>query len=543
MPPDSMQYRPLGRTGLSVSAVGFGTAQLRRVSPTQAIDTLLRGFDLGVNIVHTAPDYEGAEDLVATAVARTNRRVIVASNAYDVRGNATGHVGHFERLFEATCQKLRTGRLDLFGIASVEDREACGENVWGRRGMVEFLQRMKARGRLQATFCTTHGRPEFARKLIESGAFDAVMLAYNDLGFHSLTLHPPEGWHFEDVHRTGSELFPLCAQRGIGLMVMLPLAGGLLVPSKAFPPDDGVAIAAAPVRAGDALRSILSHAAVSCVLPGTASVEEAEENAAAGSAAVPMPPPAGQAMATTVASLRSSLCSRCGQCEPTCSRGLKISWLFRAGYMSLYPSSPYETWEEVEYFRLHPALRAVCADCDNQTCRCPSGLQIPSELVSIHDRMLVRLHDGRVQPPPDRRLPEVGGALLAARLVTREFPMSQAGSGGLVTCRVQVENRGRLRWRPPRRGFGVRLVVLADGQPPVAVPVRSLVHRGERCHFVFDLASPPDPPPLRVRLRLQYGFRGRPAGWSLGLWSLELWSGEVWLGGVWSGKVGSGGDA
>ena len=38
--------------------------------PDAAIDTLLSGFDLGVNLVHTAPDYEGAEDLVAEAVAR-----------------------------------------------------------------------------------------------------------------------------------------------------------------------------------------------------------------------------------------------------------------------------------------------------------------------------------------------------------------------------------------------------------------------------------------------------------------------------------------
>src|ERR1700738_4391710 len=78
-----MQLRRLGRTNIQVSAVGFGTCQLRMVPESQAIDTLLRGFDLGVNIIHTAPDYEGAEDLVAAAVARTDRKVIVCSQAYD----------------------------------------------------------------------------------------------------------------------------------------------------------------------------------------------------------------------------------------------------------------------------------------------------------------------------------------------------------------------------------------------------------------------------------------------------------------------------
>src|SRR4051794_25430717 len=114
-----MQYRDLGRTGLRVSSVGFGTSQLRRVPAAQAVDTLLKGFDLGVNIVHVAPDYEGAEDLVATAVARTSKKVIVACNGYDVQGRKTGRVRLFERLFETTCRKLKTDGLDLYGIASV----------------------------------------------------------------------------------------------------------------------------------------------------------------------------------------------------------------------------------------------------------------------------------------------------------------------------------------------------------------------------------------------------------------------------------------
>jgi aryl-alcohol dehydrogenase-like predicted oxidoreductase len=54
-----MQRRRPGRTNPEVSVVGFGTCQLRMVTRTWAIDTLPRGFDFGVNLVHTAPDYEG----------------------------------------------------------------------------------------------------------------------------------------------------------------------------------------------------------------------------------------------------------------------------------------------------------------------------------------------------------------------------------------------------------------------------------------------------------------------------------------------------
>src|SRR6202008_976891 len=135
-------------------------------------------------IIHTAPDYEGAEEIVAKAVARAGRKIIVASNAYDVHYNATGRVHHFEELFEGTCARLSTDRLDLYGIAAVDDREAFQENVWGKNGMVEFLLRMKEEGRIGSIFCTNHGEPRHMRKLIESGVFDAMMISLNPLGYH-----------------------------------------------------------------------------------------------------------------------------------------------------------------------------------------------------------------------------------------------------------------------------------------------------------------------------------------------------------------------
>src|SRR5215211_3880302 len=74
-----MNYRRLGRTGLRVSVVGFGTCQLRLVPERVAVETLRRGFELGVNIVHTAPDYEGADELVARVVKESAPDVIVCS--------------------------------------------------------------------------------------------------------------------------------------------------------------------------------------------------------------------------------------------------------------------------------------------------------------------------------------------------------------------------------------------------------------------------------------------------------------------------------
>ena len=140
-----MEYRRLGKSHLSVSTVGFGTAQLRLTSETQAIDTLLKGFDLGVNIIHTAPDYGNAIDIISKALKRTDKKIIVASQGYDRPLNEQGPVSYFESLFESTCSSFGTDRLDLYGIACIDDREIHKENVWGKNGMVDFLLEKKSK--------------------------------------------------------------------------------------------------------------------------------------------------------------------------------------------------------------------------------------------------------------------------------------------------------------------------------------------------------------------------------------------------------------
>src|SRR5262245_61703550 len=103
-----MHYNRIGKPEFRISAVGFGTCQYRLVTERQAIDTLKRGFELGVNWVHTAPDYEGADGLIARAIAESGHDVMTFSQGY-------GNMAHFEYLFESTCRKFHKTRLEMFG--------------------------------------------------------------------------------------------------------------------------------------------------------------------------------------------------------------------------------------------------------------------------------------------------------------------------------------------------------------------------------------------------------------------------------------------
>jgi predicted aldo/keto reductase-like oxidoreductase len=515
-----MNYRRLGRTNLRVSVIGLGTCQLRLVPERIAIETLRRGFELGVNIVHTAPDYEGADDLVAQVVKETSPNVIVCSQGY-------GSMDLFEYFFESACAKFGKRRLELFGIACVEDREALGENVWGAGGMIEFLLQKKREGRLGGIFCTTHGSPEYINGLIKSNVFDALMVAYNMLGFHLLSFNPlgnpqddlyllehdsmqsgalklsQQRTTFESIPRTREEVFPIARQHDIGLMIMKPLAGGLLCPGKAFPPRAYLTPTRAQISARDALRFILKSPEVSCVVPGTASPAEAEENALAGCGDLSLPDQLIEEVKSKVSLFNNTICSRCGLCDSSCSQKLPISWLFRAGYLSLYPSETFETQDELEYFNLHPDRQAACSICPDVTCHCPHEIDIPAGLSRIHQSMNELMAQGLCLPPRPLQQRIQNDKGYGARIIVRDIPTS-IRSGNLLTCRLYLENIGQLPWYA-KDVVGQRRTVLfvyLNGDLKQTANLRFDVHPGERGHFVFEFPAPLPPGPYMVRLDL-----------------------------------------
>jgi len=494
-----MNYRRLGRTDLHVSTVGFGTCQLRLVPARQAVETLRRGFELGVNIVHVAPDYEGADALVAQALRETSRNVIICSQGY-------GPPGLFEHFFETTCRTFRKKRLELFGIACIDDREILGENVWGTGGMVEFLLRKKEKGRLGGIFCTTHGSPEYIRKLIASDVFDALMIPYNILGFHLLTADLP-GKDPENLQGNKEIVFPAARKKDVGLMIMKPLAGGLLCPGRAFPERGRLLPESHRVPAGNVLRYILMNEEISCVVPGTASIEEAEENALSGWGRIPLREEDIRHVEYQAQSLAIAACSRCGRCDALCSQNLPISWLFRAAYIANYPSETFETPETHEYFRLHPDDDIICAKCQNITCACPKGIDIPVTLDRIHTLMKGLRSKGMV---PSADLPEISGPEegYRAKIITKEFP-AEVRCGRTEVCRLYLENSGRLPWHADanRNQPKIVLCVSLDGGVLQTIHLRHDVHPLERTHFVFELSAPPDPGTMKFSLFLAQSSR------------------------------------
>jgi len=477
----TMRMSRIGRTDVHVSAVGFGTCQLRLVPEPTARAALMRGFELGVNWVHVSPDYAGAEEIVASAIRASGRDVMPVSDG-------SGDMRHFEHVFERTCRIFSRERLPMWGISCIDDQEFVENDVWGPRGMVEFIRRKKREGRIGAAYCTTHAPPDYVARLITSGAFDAIMLAYNPLGFHVLSSYAAaEGKLYEDIPENRARIFGLAREHGVAILVMKALAGGLLGKSKALPPHHVLAREREEISARDVLRYILRQEGVTAVVPGAANVAEAEEDALAGHAPFDDEAARVSRLESQIASMRATICSRCGACEPTCSEGLPISWMFRDAYIWMNPSDTFDAVERLAYFHLHPEHELVCARCSDRTCACPAEIDIPRELERVHRGMSDLRARSLLAKTPAELERAVVGRELVARVVYAEVPRELA-RGGEAACRFWIENAGERLWiadeHDPQH---VALDVMLGARRVHRIALREDVHPRSRTHIVFTL--------------------------------------------------------
>lgn len=492
-----MEFREIGTTGVRLSVVGMGSAQLQMVSERQAVDTLRRGFDAGINWVHTAPDYGGVEPWIARAIRESGREIVVATQS-------TASRAQLDPFFDHAAATFGRPHLDLYGVNCIDDIERLGEDVWGPDGMVAALLQKKKEGRLRALFCSTHGTADYVCRLIESGAFDAIMVAYNPIEFHLLSYFAArDGRQFEKLAEYRERVFPLAHARGVSLIVMKALGGGLLTRGRAFPPHEWFG-GNDSLPAKDLLRFALSLPAVCTVAVGVAAPEEAETNAAAGAAPARLTDQARDELIAGAQQMRLSLCSRCGECEATCSQQLRVASMFRDAYLWSYRSETFMYHEPDNYFDLVPGELA-CVTCTNQSCLCPQGLEVPAALMRVHTTMVgLQAQGAHPGSTPGIHAREVRGHH-SLRVIHAEVDDSRAD--GPWVARFFLHNTGDQMWpclphvRDPKLAQAV--VLFVNGRVHAVAPLRQNFSPDERGYAILECDVPTEPGPHTLAFALR----------------------------------------
>jgi aryl-alcohol dehydrogenase-like predicted oxidoreductase len=293
-----VNYRKLGRTGLEVSEVGYGAwgigkSQWMGAEDDESLRALNRAIDLGLTFIDTALGYgEGhSERLVGQTVSR-DETVHVATKIppknriwpapSGLHPDETFPADHVRECTETSLKNLGLETIDVQQLHVWQD-EWLGEGDWQ-----EAVEDLKREGKIRHFGVSINDhQPANATKLIEAGLVDTVQVIYNVFD------QSPE-----------DELLPACLEHGVGVIVRVPfdegaLTGAITVETtfdegdfrNDYFRDDRKRQVQERVRAivselgvtedeiaEVALRYILSHPAVSTVIPGMRSVRNVERN-------------------------------------------------------------------------------------------------------------------------------------------------------------------------------------------------------------------------------------------------------------------------
>lgn len=199
-----MEYRMLGRTGMDVSALGFGGSELGWDGVSQPeVDRLLgAALDAGLNALDTAACYFDSEEKIGRALGDRRRD---GYYLFTKCGHASGlpHEDWSPELVTASVERslrrLRTDHLDLVQLHS------CSAETLRRGDLIGALERARDAGKTR--FIGYSGDREDARYAVECGRFDTLQTSINIADQEALEL-----------------TLPLARERGMGVIAKRPLA-------------------------------------------------------------------------------------------------------------------------------------------------------------------------------------------------------------------------------------------------------------------------------------------------------------------------------
>lgn len=378
-----MKYRKIGKTGVDVSALGFGMMRLPTlpldpgnpkgktgIDEPQAIKIVRHAIDNGVNYLDTAYGYhDGMSEVVAGRALLDGYREKVNLATKFPCWNCKKQED-FDRILNEQLDKLQTDHLDFYLLHSLSRkswRDICLPNK-----VFDQLVAARESGKVRHIGFSFHDDLRAFKEIVDYSAeweFCQIQLNYLDTDYQA-----------------GLAGMKYAAARGLGVIVMEPLRGGALSDvspevAKIFEPTGKT-----PVEW--ALDYIWNKPEVSLLLSGMGSMQMVRDNLLyAGRSGVGM---ITQKDTEIIAKAQQAIqgentipCTSCSYCMP-CPHGVAIPYNFQTfnnlskGKTEEECKTQYEEW--VPMFGKNAA---GCVSCGVCVPKCPQHIAIPERLKEV----------------------------------------------------------------------------------------------------------------------------------------------------------------
>jgi aryl-alcohol dehydrogenase-like predicted oxidoreductase len=242
-----IEQRPLGRSGLTVPAIGMGTWRTFDTADDRA-PLVAAAISAGITLFDSSPMYGRAEDVLAAALRSTREQARVATKVW------TESPEEGRRQAENALRLY--GHVDIYQV----------HNLVNWKVQLKLLEGMRDSGQVSvvgATHYQVSAFPEFI-EVMRTGRLGMIQIPYNPV-----------------TQQAAKSVLPLAEELGLGVLVLSPLQGGIM---QARPEPEDLRALGVRTWPQAVLKWVAGDPRVSCVLTATHLESHARENAEAGEA-------------------------------------------------------------------------------------------------------------------------------------------------------------------------------------------------------------------------------------------------------------------
>ena len=331
-----MKYIRFGKTGLTVSEIGFGGIPIIRLAADEAVRVVRHAFDRGITFYDTANMYVDSEAKIGRALFSIRDRVIIATKT--IRRDAAG----FNKHLEQSLENLKTDYIDLFQFHQVADAAEWDKITQPDGAWDDAVKAVKA-GKIRFLGVSSHSLP-MAVKLAKTGLFSSIQFPFNFI-----------------EQDAGKELHPYCRDNGIASIAMKPFAGGVI---------DNASVVFKYLRQFPDVLPI----------PGFDSVQAVDEIVSIYETPNHVADKDRELMEQYRRELGLAFCRRCEYCQP-CPQGVLITPAM--GYPVIARRMSPEI--AVDFSRVPMESTLLCDACGTCVEKCPYDIPIPEILKRNYD--------------------------------------------------------------------------------------------------------------------------------------------------------------
>jgi aryl-alcohol dehydrogenase-like predicted oxidoreductase len=201
-----IEKRELGKTGLKVTILGLGCAQIGALRNFKlAIEIIETAIDLGINYIDTASTYGDAEEKVGEVMRSRRNEVVLATKTLQRDKESSW------REINTSIERLKTDYVDILQIHSVNTMAEL-DKITSKNGSLYSVIKAKEQGLCKHIGITGHTRPEVIKEALNRFDFETVLVPLSSVD--------------KLLNDFGDVIFPVAKKKNVGVIAMKVLSDG-----------------------------------------------------------------------------------------------------------------------------------------------------------------------------------------------------------------------------------------------------------------------------------------------------------------------------